>query len=68
MKTITRSETMLPMLLAPPSPPRQLGIPFETKALADLPAVRRSAAMQALATMLLQAAGITQSEDDDVEH
>jgi hypothetical protein len=67
MKMTTRSVVTLPMLLAP-QPPRQLGIAFETPALADLTAGQRSTAMQALATMLLQAAGVRQSEDDDVEH
>jgi hypothetical protein len=68
MKTTTRSAATQPKFPTPPQQPRQLSIAFETPALLDLGADQRTTAMQALATMLLQAAGVHLSEDDDVEH
>jgi cyanate permease len=68
MKTTTRPTPTLPMLPAPLQQPRQLSIAFETPALLGLAADQRSTAIRVLAVMLLQAAGIHLSEDDDVEH
>jgi cyanate permease len=48
-------------------PPRQLSIAFETPALLGLAADQRATVIQALTVMLLQAAGVHLTEDDDVE-
>lgn len=68
MKTTTRQTLAQPMLPAPLQQPRQLSIAFEMPALLGLAADQRTTAIQALAVMLLQAAGVHLSEDDDVEH
>ncbi|MCU0836959.1 MAG: hypothetical protein MUC77_21410 [Chromatiaceae bacterium] len=44
-----------------------MSIAFETPALQGLATDQRSAAIEALAVVLLQAAGVQWSEDDDVE-
>jgi hypothetical protein len=64
MKTSTRSAATQ-LLPAPLQPPRQLSIAFETAAITGLSAEQRTAAVQALAAMLLHAAGVQLSEDDD---
>jgi hypothetical protein len=68
MKTTTRPAQAQAMLPAPLQQPRQLSIAFETPALQGLAADQRATAIQVLAVMLLQAAGVHLSEDDDVEH
>jgi len=65
MKTCTRSAATQLLLPAPLQPPRQLSIAFETSAITGLSAEQRTAAVQALAGMLLRAAGVQLSEDDD---
>ena len=67
MKTTTRSAAAQLKLPTPLQQPRQLNIAFETPALMDLGADQRTTAIQALAAMLLQAAGVHLLEDDDVE-
>lgn len=47
--------------------PRHLSIAFETPALVGLAADQRATAIRALTVILLQAAGVPQTEDDDVE-
>lgn len=66
MKTVTIPTPRHPLLAAQLE--RQLSIAFETPVLMGLAADQRAAAVQALAAMLLQAAGIQLQEDDDVEH
>ena len=69
MKTTTRPTPALPILPAPRQrQSRQLSIAFETPALQGLAADQRAIAIQVLAVLLLQAAGVHLSEDDDVEH
>jgi hypothetical protein len=67
MTTSTRPARTKPKLAAPLQQPRQLSIAFETPALLDLAPDVRTTAIQALAVLLLQAAGIHFVEDDDVE-
>jgi hypothetical protein len=67
MKTTTRSAPTPPMLPAPLQQPRQLSIAFEMPAIAGLTAEQRTTALQALAAMLLRAAGVQLPEGDDVE-
>ena len=67
MKTSTRPAPTQQMLAAPLQQPRQLSIAFETPALVGLAADQRATAIQALTVMLLQAAGASLTEDDDVE-
>ena len=67
MKMNTRSVATPLMLLAPLQQPGQLSIAFETPAIAGLTAEQRGAALQALAAMLLQAAGSPLAEGDDVQ-
>ena len=68
MKATTRSGPVRPKLSAPVQPPRQLSIAFETEALQGLAAEQRTAVLQALTAVLLQAAGVHLEEDDDAEH
>lgn len=67
MKTTIRRATMQPRLPELLQQPRQLSIAFETLALRGLGAEQRAAVIQALATLLLQAADVHLPEDDDVE-
>ncbi len=67
MKTSTRPAPTQRMLAAPLQQPRQLSIAFETPALVGLAADQRATAIHALTVMLLQAAGVPVTEDDDVE-
>ena len=67
MKTTTGSTRTQPTLPAQMQPPRQLSIAFETPALLGLAADQRATVIQALTVMLLQAAGVHLTEDDDVE-
>lgn len=67
MKTRTRPAPTQQMLAAPLQQPRQLSIAFETPALVGLAADQRATAIHALTVMLLQAAGVPLTEDDDVE-
>lgn len=46
---------------------RQLSIAFDTPVLLGLPDEQRAAAVQALATLLLQASGAHPAEEDDVQ-
>lgn len=67
MKTTTRSAPAPPMLPAPLHQPQQLSIAFETPAIAGLTTEQGTTALQALAAMLLRAAGVQLPEGDDVE-
>jgi hypothetical protein len=67
MKTSTKPAPTQPLLAAPLQQPRQLSIAFETPALVGLAADQRATAIHALTVMLLQAAGVPLTEDDDVE-
>lgn len=66
MKTSTRPAPRQPKPPAPP-PPRQLSIAFETPVLLGLAVEQRVAAVLTLAALLLQAAGMSPAEDDDVQ-
>lgn len=65
MKRSIRSAATQLLLPASLQAPRQLSIAFETPATAGLSAEHRTAAVQALATVLLHAAGVQLKEDDD---
>lgn len=68
MKTVMRPTPLHPLLAATRQQGRQLSIAFETPVLLGLAADQRATAVQALAAMLLQAAGVQLQGDDDVEH
>jgi hypothetical protein len=65
MKTTIPLARLQPKSLAPLHPPRQLSMAFEAPVLLGLAADQRATAIQALAIVLLQAAGVYQLEDDD---
>lgn len=66
MKT-SSSPVLVPLRLPSAAGPRQLSMAFETPVLLSATPAQRAAATQALAVVLMQAAGLDEPEGDDVE-